>query len=84
MSPLEQPLASLSLTHVHYVRFLLSECIQLCCFTDQWMPESSRHLFILVRLACAGSASSMYSLCHADLVIEGGGGDPDVRGPASV
>jgi hypothetical protein len=83
----DTPLASLSLTHVHYVRllflFLLSLFFKvqpklICC------PESRGSPVLGVGVVGPVAPSTMCLLCDASVGLEGDGGCLDVCRPAGL
>lgn len=81
----DTPLASLSLTHVHYVSFFWFPRAFLSALrTDEacaFIVESERPALLFIGLACPSSPGIMRDICHSYLGHKRDGGAIDVRRP---
>ena len=73
----DTPLASLSLTHVHYVSYVIFSPFDLPL---TMFPEPRGPTVLCLSMASPDSTGAMHFLCNLDMVNKGGGSYPDVCG----
>lgn len=74
----DTPLASLSLTHVHYVSYFISMVVILVILATNLILEPRGPTVLCLSMAGPDPTGTMRFLCNLDLVNKGGGSHLDV------